>query len=106
MELKLKEDISKQLTIASWDQEFIDDAFLNIIICADYKKTTQRYGKRGIRYVYMEVGHCAQNIHLEAVSLGLASVPIGAFEDSRVKRVLKLPDNLDPLYIIPIGYEK
>ena len=76
------------------------------MICADYSRTTQRYGERGIRYVYMEVGHCAQNIHLEAIALGLVSVPIGAFQDEGVKKVMKLPLNIDPLYIIPIGYPK
>jgi len=52
----------------------------------------------------MEVGHCAQNVHLETVSLGLVSVPIGAFEDQKVKKVMNLPSNIEPLYIIPIGY--
>lgn len=100
------ENICQGLAEASWNQKFINEAYLNIIICADYKRTTKRYGERGIRYVYMEVGHCGQNIHLEAVAQGLVSVPIGAFEDSKVKKVLELPKNLDPLYIIPIGYPK
>lgn len=65
-----------------------------------------RYGERGIRYVYMEVGHCAQNIHLEAIALGLGSVPIGAFQDQYVKKVMNLPTNINPLYIIPIGYPR
>ena len=85
---------------------FIAEAFLNIIICAEYSRTTQRYGERGIRYVYMEVGHCAQNIHLQAVALGLVSVPIGAFNDKDVKEVLSLQKKIEPLYIIPIGYPK
>ena len=54
----------------------------------------------------MEVGHAAQNIHLVAVALGLGSVPIGAFEDGMVKKVLNLPKDIEPLYIIPIGYFK
>ena len=57
-----------------------------------------------MRYVFIEVGHCAQNVHLEAIALGLASVPIGAYEDDRVKKVLALPKKIEPLYIIPIGY--
>jgi nitroreductase len=52
----------------------------------------------------MEVGHCAQNIHLESIAMGLVSVPIGAFQDDAVKEVMKLPTPLVPLYIIPIGY--
>ena len=97
-------DLSKKLAGASWDQNFIAEAYMNIIICAIFSRTTQRYGQRGIRYVFIEVGHCAQNVHLEAVALGLASVPIGAYEDDRVKEVLNLPKKVEPLYIIPLAY--
>ena len=106
LELISEEDLTHDLTEASWNQMFIAEAFLNIIICAEYSRTTQRYGERGIRYVYMEVGHCAQNIHLQAVALGLVSVPIGAFNDKDVKEVLGLSKKIEPLYIIPIGYPK
>ncbi len=106
LELISEEDLTHGLTEASWNQKFIAEAFLNIIICAEYSRTTQRYGERGIRYVYMEVGHCAQNIHLQAVTLGLVSVPIGAFNDKDVKEVLGLSKKIEPLYIIPIGYPK
>ncbi len=106
LEIKLEEDLGKELAKASLNQDFINKAPLNIIICAIYSRTTDRYGKRGIRYVFMEIGHCAQNIHLEAVALGLGSVPIGAFIDGEIKNVLNLPDKIDPLYIIPIGYQK
>lgn len=100
------DDLSTKLAQASWDQHFIVEAYLNIIICAIFERTTQRYGERGIRYVYIEIGHCAQNIHLEAIALGLESVPIGAFEDERIKQVLDLQKKVEPLYIIPIGYPR
>jgi SagB-type dehydrogenase family enzyme len=106
LELITHTNLIKELTRASLDQYFIAEAYLNIIICAEFSRTTLRYGQRGVRYVFIEVGHCAQNIHLEAVALGLASVPIGAFEDERVKEVLNLPKRIEPLYIIPIGYSK
>jgi SagB-type dehydrogenase family enzyme len=106
LELITEEDLSRKLARASLDQHFIAEAYLNIIICAEFSRTTWRYGQRGVRYVYIEVGHCAQNIHLEAVALGLASVPVGAFEDDEVKKVLEVPKKIEPLYIIPVGYPK
>lgn len=106
LELITDEDVSGKITAASWNQQFISEAYLNVIICAIFTRTTQRYGERGVRYVFIEVGHCAQNIHLEAVSLGLTSVPIGAYEDEKVKALLDLPKNVEPLYIIPIGYSR
>ncbi len=106
LELITEGNLSSKLARASLDQNFISDVYMNLIICAEFSRTTWRYGQRGIRYVFIEVGHCAQNVHLEAVALGLSSVPIGAFDDDQVKEVLKLPKKIEPLYIIPIGYPK
>jgi nitroreductase len=53
--------------------------------------------------VHIEVGHAAENILLQAVSLDLAAVPIGAFYDDKVKAVIGCSDEEVPLYIIPIG---
>jgi len=103
----LKEgDFGKDLANASLGQMFIHEAPMNVIICAEYDRTCGSYGERGVRYVYMEIGHCAQNMELEAVALGLGSVPVGAFYDDEVKKVLSLPQNIEPVYIIPIGYPK
>jgi len=53
--------------------------------------------------VALEAGHAAQNVLLEAVSLGLGAVPMGAFADQAVRQVLDLPDGESPLYLIPVG---
>jgi len=106
LKLTKEGEFGKDLAFASLDQMFIYEAPINIVICADFNRTCNHYGKRGERYVYMEAGHCGQNIHLEAVALGLDSVPIGAFYDEQVKKVLDLPKKLDPLYIITVGYKK
>jgi len=73
-----------------------------LIITAAYERTTNRYGERGIRYVQMEAGHAAQNVHLQAVSLGLGTFVIGAFNDNEVKNLLSL-EKETPLYVMPIG---
>lgn len=99
-------DKRADLSAAALDQECIRDGAVVIVIAAIYMRTTVKYYERGIRYVDMEVGHAGQNISLQAVSLGLASVVVGAFDDYKVKRLLELPDNEQPLYLIPVGKEK
>jgi SagB-type dehydrogenase family enzyme len=99
-----KRDLRDQITAAALHQGFISQAPAVFVICAEYDRTTGRYGERGIRYVHIEVGHAAQNLHLMAVALGLGSVPVGAFHDQKVKKILKT--DLTPLYIIPVGYPK
>lgn len=66
-------------------------------------RTAGRYGARAPRYIHMEVGHAAQNLSLQAVALGLASVPIGAMDDAQVKSALGLPRDHEPLYLVPVG---
>jgi SagB-type dehydrogenase family enzyme len=97
-------DLRGKLCSAAWEQEFIREAPLTLVFAAEFGRTTSHYGKRGTRYVYMEAGHAAQNIHLQAESLGLGSVAVGAFDDALVSRVLSLPVNLEPVYMVTTGY--
>jgi SagB-type dehydrogenase family enzyme len=98
------EDLRGPLAEAAHGQNCVRSAPLDIIVTAVFERTTRAYGERGVRYVHMEAGHVAQNIHLQAVSCGLSSVPVGAFQDAEVKSLLALPEGEEPLYIIPVGY--
>ncbi len=97
-------DIRPQLCRAALGQDFVEKAPVNVVIAAAYERTGGAYGQRAARYIAVEAGHTAQNIHLEAVALGLGSVPVGAFSDKRVKEALSLPEEQEPLYIITVGY--
>lgn len=97
-------DLRAELCSAAWGQEFIRNAPLTIVFAAEFQRTTVHYGKRGVRYVYMEAGHAAQNVHLQAEAMGLGSVAVGAFEDRSVGDVLSLPEGLESIYMVTIGY--
>ena len=98
------QDLRPALASAAWGQEFVEAAPLTLVFAAQFSRTTKRYGQRGIRYVYMEAGHAAQNVHLQAEALGLGSVAVGAFDDASVSKVLSLPDYLEPLYMVVVGH--
>jgi len=100
------QDLRSALASAAWGQEFIEAAPLTLVFAAEFTRTTGRYGQRGIRYVYMEAGHAAQNVHLQAEALGLGSVAIGAFDDASVSKVLSLPKHLEPIYMVVVGYRR
>ena len=106
VELVKQGDLRKELVSSVLGQEFVFNASINIIICAVYERTTLYYGDRGVRYVHFEVGHCAQNLCLQAISLGLDSVCIGAFDDKKLKSLLSVSVDIEPLYIISIGVKK
>ncbi len=96
-------DIRDALTRAALSQDWMKQASAVIVITADYEHTTRKYGKRGKRYVHIEVGHAAQNLFLQSEALGLATVVVGAFNDDEVARVLRLPADLQPLLLMPVG---
>ena len=96
-------DLRRELARAALDQGFIVSAPVDIVICAIYTRTSYTYGRRGERYVHMEVGHVGENIHLQAVALGLATVEVGAFDDEEVRKVLDVEERIKPLYIMPLG---
>jgi SagB-type dehydrogenase family enzyme len=100
------EDMRDSLADAAWGQGFVREASVDVVICAVYSRVTSRYGERGVRYTDMEAGHAGQNIQLEAVSLGLGSCLVGAFDSKGVSALLNLPQDQEPLYIIPVGYVK
>jgi SagB-type dehydrogenase family enzyme len=106
LEKHLDQDLRTALASAGWGQNFIEEAPLTLVFTAEFARTTRRYGERGIRYVYMEAGHAAQNVHLQAESLGLGSVAVGAFDDDSVSKVLSLPDYLEPIYMVVVGYPR
>jgi SagB-type dehydrogenase family enzyme len=101
---RVEGDLRGGLASAALGQRCVREAPAVIVIAAVYERTTGKYGKRGGNYVKMEAGHAAQNILLQAVSLGLGAVPVGAFYDERVATLLELPAECVPLYLIPVGH--
>lgn len=98
-----KGDARARLSAASLGQPWVREAPASLAIAAVYARTASRYGTRARRYIDIEVGHVGQNIYLEAESLGLGTVAVGAFDDSAVKKVLGLKRDEEPLYIMPLG---
>jgi len=82
-------------------QTAVKEASALLIITGDYSVTRKKYGDRAERYVHLEAGHAGQNIYLQAETLGLGTVSIGAFSDRGIKQVLNTDSQ--PLYIFPVG---
>lgn len=97
-------DVRPVLRRAALDEEAIGQAAASVLIAAVVEQTARRYGRRAERYCFLEAGHIAQNILLQATALNLASVPIGAFDDKKVAAALKLPGEHRVLYIVAVGH--
>jgi len=100
----LEGDVRSDLAKAAHGQPWVAEAPVNIVITADYNRTTSKYGDLGVRFVHMEAGHVGENIYLEATARGLATVSLGSFYEDQVKELLKIPGNENILYIFPVGH--
>lgn len=99
------QDARRALHHAGLEQDALLHAPAVFVIAAVYARTARKYGPdRSPRYVQLEAGHSAQNLLLQAVTLGLGAVPMGAFKDAAVHDALKLPSDEQPLYLIPAGH--
>ena len=98
-------DTKKKLARAAFNQAFVEEAPIVIVVCADESRSSVRYGKRGeTLYCIQDTAAATQNILLTAHSLGLATCWVGAFSENEAKKVLKTPDGIRPVAMIPIGY--
>ncbi len=97
------EDARAALAEAGGDQPALRAAPAIFVITGVPARTAAKYGGRAERYVLLEAGHAAQNLLLEAVTLGLGAVPIGAFSDESAARALRLPAGEEVIYLVPTG---
>lgn len=105
LERVLEHDPRPALYQAALRQNTVLEAPLVILISAVFDRTSQKYGQaRTPQYIYLEAGHAAQNILLQAVALDLGAVPIGAFLEDQISEALSLPSDQTPLYLIPVGH--
>ena len=105
-ELEKLDDGDKRAALAdaALGQGSVRTGAVDIVFTAIYERVTGKYRERGVRYTHMEAGHAAQNVYLQAESLGLGTVVIGAFDDDAVAKVVGTTDDRErPLYIMPVG---
>ena len=104
LELVQYGDFRKAITSAGLKQEMLGDSDAVFVLSAIFDRTRHKYGERGFRYVYMEAGHISQNIYLQAVSLGLGSVSVGAFLDVKVNQLIGVDGEKEAvIYLHAVG---
>jgi len=101
--LLASEDRRPDIANATGGQDAALHAPALFVISGIVARTAEKYGDRAERYVQMEAGHVCQNMLLEAIGLGLAAVPVGAFSDGELRTTLGVGDEELPLYVVPVG---
>jgi SagB-type dehydrogenase family enzyme len=103
LEKKINGDIRPMLSTAAFGQRVVQSSPCTFVISGSVRKLEAKYRGKGEKFAYLEAGHIAQNIHLQAVTLGLGSVPLGAFDPKAVAGICKLTEDLEVLYLVCTG---
>jgi SagB-type dehydrogenase family enzyme len=106
----VSEQLCQQMSIG--DQPWLSEAAVVFGIAAESDDFITQFrsqpplGQRGWRYLYMESGALAQNVHLQCTALGLGCILVGGFDDTRVKEIFGLPKGTEPTALICIGRQR
>jgi len=94
----------KRLADAAFDQEFVAEAPVVIVVCANMDRS-KPYGRRGeTLYSIQDATAAIQNMLLAVHAEGLGACWVGAFDESQASRILELPSNVRPIALIPVGH--
>ncbi len=94
----------EKLAEAALEQYWMLEAPVHIVVCNDFEKVKEHYGKMGRMYSIQNCANIAYAIMLLAAEKGLGSCWIGAFDPDAVQRELDIPEHMDPEIIITLGY--
>lgn len=76
-----------------------------IVLCVDHRKASMG-GKMGETMALLDIATSLQNMMLMAYALGIGSCPIASFDKLALKEILGLPDHIEPLLLLSLGYPK
>ncbi len=91
----------------SLNQNAFKDVPAMLVITGDMAKMAAAFG--GIaqdKDVYLEAGHAAQNLYLQAETLKIGMVTNSLANDSIIRNIISIPDTETIIYVIPFGFPK
>jgi nitroreductase len=93
-----------RLATAAYGQSFIAEAPVLLVVCAVPHESAEKYKERGATlYSLQDTAALTQNILLASHALGYATCWIGAFNEDEVSKIIKVPEGMRPVSMIPIG---
>jgi nitroreductase len=98
----VKSPENKAKIYESYNREWIKSAPILVVVCGDHTKSWKR--SDGKDHLDIDIAITIDHLTLQAVELGLATCWVCNFNYEILKNNLTLPENIEPVAIIPIGY--
>lgn len=102
----VKDKDKKDKIVKACDEQYwLLNAPILIVVCSELSKIRKLFGVRGeALYAVQNCAAAMENLFLKATELGLGSVWIGAFDETKIKDVLEIDEDTRPQAVIALGY--
>lgn len=97
-------DSRRKLVSAAHNQEFVAEAPLLLVFCANASRSAHKFGKRSQLFSVQDATIAASYAQLAIYALGLTTVWTGAFDEKKVSEILNLPKEHRPVAMLPVGH--
>ncbi len=94
---------SKKAVRDSYPREWFNAAQLYIVVCGNHDESWKRPSD-GKDHCDIDIAIAVEHICLTATDLGLGTCWVCNFDARKLKSGLQLPENLEPVVILPLGY--
>lgn len=96
---------TKEKLNPAFHQDWAKKVPLIIVCCGNKEKITDKFGEENIsKYNHLDVAASIENLMLQAVELDLGTCWIGKIDSIKTKEILKLPDELNVVCGLAVGY--
>ncbi|VGO21205.1 nitroreductase family protein [Pontiella sulfatireligans] len=89
---------------AAYPAPFLREAPVVIVVCVEAEKGWVRKRHDNKNYAEVDAAIAADHMTLAAADLGLGTCWIGAFDPGAVSEAMGLPDGVEPITMLPLGY--
>lgn len=101
----IRDDKTKlELVSACYEQVWVAKAPVIIVLVSDITKMNLKFQERGEFYSVIGAGAAIESMLLFLSSKGLEGTHVGLFDEIKVKRLLKVPDDKRVFSIVALGY--
>jgi len=91
---------------SAYPAPFFRQAPVAIVICTEPAKGWTRNQYDGKNYCEVDAAIAIDHMTLAAADLGLGTCWIGAFDPQKVSNAMGLPDGIEPIALLTLGYPK
>ena len=96
-------DTKNKVASGCLGQKWMTKAGALVVVCSDDGDAKRLYKEKSDFYCRQNIGAAVENMLLKAYSIGIASCWVGAFSREELRKVLKIPENINRDAVLCFG---